>query len=293
MDLFEILIFIGMILMCIIIMALVESHYEITDVKLTSYNIMLNNIKKNEKVAFISDFHSMKGKLFMKKILSFIEKSGAKKVIICGDMIVGKKNYDNTSAIRLMEELCARYKVYFTYGNHESRMFERNIIDKSGFFESINKLNNLVLVNDKREIINIGGVDVPLYGITLSDEYYHKRKPKELTVEEINNRFINNNMKNEYAIMVCHKPECFEVCAQAGANLVLSGHNHGGTIRLKRFGGVISTSFNLFPKYSAGKYFYKDNIMLLSAGLGVHTIRFRLFNKPEVIVINFTRQVKC
>lgn len=84
-----------------------------------------------------------------------------------------------------------------------------------------------------------------------------------------------------------HKPDFFNTYHKYGANLVLSGHNHGGTVRIPGRGGLISTDFKLFPKFSSGIFYEKDTIMVLTRGIGGHTINFRLFNKPEVVILNF------
>ena len=95
--------------------------------------------------------------------------------------------------------------------------------------------------------------------------------------------------KHSIPLVISHNPDVFEACAQWGAEYVFSGHNHGGFVRLPLIGGVIASNFRLFPKYSAGIYKSKKHrsTMILSKGLGTHTLKFRLFNKPEIMVITF------
>ena len=69
-------------------------------------------------------------------------------------------------------------------------------------------------------------------------------------------------------------------------DIILSGHIHGGIMRLPYLGGVISPQIRLFPKYSGGLYTINKAKMILSRGLGTHTIRFRFFNPPELVVVN-------
>ena len=73
-----------------------------------------------------------------------------------------------------------------------------------------------------------------------------------------------------------------------GADLTVSGHVHGGIIRVPLWGkGVASPNIRLFPKYDGGLFFEKGKTMLLSRGLGIHTIPFRLFNPGELWVVDF------
>ena len=68
--------------------------------------------------------------------------------------------------------------------------------------------------------------------------------------------------------------------------MVLSGHVHGGMIRIPSLGGLVSTNIELFPKYDSGMYRYKNSMMLVSRGMGAHTINLRINNNPELVVLN-------
>ena len=80
-------------------------------------------------------------------------------------------------------------------------------------------------------------------------------------------------------------PLYFETYVSWGADFILSGHVHGGVMRLPYFGGVISPQYEIFPAYDAGLFKEEDSIMLLSRGLGTHTIPVRVFNRPELILV--------
>ena len=96
---------------------------------------------------------------------------------------------------------------------------------------------------------------------------------------------VNTAEKEHYQILIAHNPIYFKNYADWGADLALSGHVHGGIIRLPLLGGVISPAIALFPKYDAGKYEKDGSTMILSRGLGTHTIHVRMFNPGEVSVI--------
>ena len=75
--------------------------------------------------------------------------------------------------------------------------------------------------------------------------------------------------------------------------MVLSGHVHGGIVILPFLGGVISTTYELFLKYDFGMFQEENARMVLSKGLGVHTIKLRLFNVPEISVITLGEESTC
>ena len=94
-----------------------------------------------------------------------------------------------------------------------------------------------------------------------------------------------------YTVLLAHNPEYFEAYAEWGANLTVSGHVHGGVVRVPFWGkGVISPRLRLFPKYDGGIFEQSGKIMLLSRGLGEHTIPIRVFNPGELWVIDFEKQ---
>ena len=84
---------------------------------------------------------------------------------------------------------------------------------------------------------------------------------------------------------MAHNPDYFEEYAAWGADLVLSGHVHGGMMRLPILGGVVSPAFKLFPKYDGGLFQQGKSTMILSRGLGMHTIPIRIFNPGELILL--------
>ena len=79
-----------------------------------------------------------------------------------------------------------------------------------------------------------------------------------------------------------------EKCVDDGADLTLAGHLHGGIVRLPYFGGVITPQLRFFPKYDRGLFKRRGKQMVVSAGLGSHSIPIRINNPPELVVLDFT-----
>ncbi len=94
--------------------------------------------------------------------------------------------------------------------------------------------------------------------------------------------------KDCFNILLAHNPEYFKEYQEWGADLVMSGHVHGGIARLPLLGGVIAPSLQLFPAYDAGLFQRGKSHMVLTRGLGTHHIRLRFFNIPEISVINLS-----
>ena len=114
---------------------------------------------------------------------------------------------------------------------------------------------------------------------------YRRFRKGTLTIEEIEER-IGQADVSAYEILLAHNPTYMETYQKWGADLVLSGHLHGGVVRISGILGVISPAFELFPKYSGDLYRDGDKISVVSKGLGTHTFHIRLWNPAEFIVLH-------
>ena len=90
-------------------------------------------------------------------------------------------------------------------------------------------------------------------------------------------------------ILIAHNPLYFEEYAAWGADVVVSGHVHGGIMRLPLLGGVLSPNLSLFPKYDGGRFELGKSSLLLSRGLGTHTVPLRIFNPGELVVVEIVK----
>lgn len=243
----------------------------------------------------ISDLHnrsySKNNKILLQKTLE--EKPDF--VIITGDLITKRKPCYPGNAYNLLKELTKHYPVYYAYGNHEqyfeditnnrikysdqdlislseSWLLYKNMLLKLGVHILDNE--SLLLYNDK----------IRITGLSISSDYYVKGKPPKIEQEELTSK-IGRADYNEYQILIAHNPVYFKEYIDWGADLILSGHVHGGLIRIPFIGGVISPQFRLFPKYDGGLYTDKEKHMVVSRGLGNHSFMPRFLNPPEIVKI--------
>lgn len=114
----------------------------------------------------------------------------------------------------------------------------------------------------------------------------------EYSLESINenHEMIKNIMDSRgddshLNVLLSHRPELIYAYEEAGMDLVLSGHAHGGQVRLPFMGGLIAPNQGIFPKYTSGIHNVGDTSMVISRGLGNSIIPFRIFNRPELVVV--------
>ena len=130
---------------------------------------------------------------------------------------------------------------------------------------------------------------ITLLGLTPELYHYSRRDIKHydenlsLTVSYIET--VLGESPEQFNILLAHNPAYFKEYVSWGADLILSGHVHGGVIRIPFFGGVFSPEKIFFPEYDAGLFESRDSIMVVNRGLGYSKVNLRLFNRPEISFI--------
>ncbi len=214
--------------------------------------------------------------------------------------------------LSLLGRLAEKYPVYYVNGNHELKLYWHRefcgdayaqlmtALEEAGVTSLHNRAIPLNLPVSQISPIpqSLSQTDafgkssrcgIMLYGLELDYPFYKKFHRETLTVEEIE-RLIGKPDPSKFTILITHNPRYFETYAAWGADLVLCGHVHGGIARLPFLGGVISPYITLFPKYSGGRYVLPkkdggESVMILSCGLGMHTLPVRFLNPAELSVI--------
>ena len=244
------------------------------------------------KFIFISDLH---GKIYGKEnttLIQLINKANPDCILIGGDMMVGGENpkyefgYSPISAksvdisIDLISKLSKKYTIIHALGNHEEKLHSE-LWRK--YTEALKEFNVKLIDNDVYRFINDDEEQIDIYGLSLGREFYPKFKRKELDVRNITDK-IGTKGEN-YSILMAHSPVYFSAYSKWGADLTLSGHLRGGIMRLPFAGGVIGPDFFIFPKYSGGLYKENNRNMIVSCGVGMHTVNLRIFNPPELTLV--------
>ncbi len=267
------------------------------DFKLTRYQIQVPDKKRGPSKDFtavlLSDLHNVSYGEGNRDLLEAILSVNPEVVFASGDMLTAKSGAETDAALALMEGLAKNFPVFYANGNHESRLKERSE-DRTGdygkYAESIKGFGVHLLENTSKEI-TIHGMPIDVRGLELPMDYYRHFKRLDLTLGEMDEMLGKANDK-AYQLLLAHCPLYFETYAVWGADLTLSGHLHGGMVRIPGIGGVISTQFRLFPKYDKGLFNLDTGKMVVSAGLGDHTIKLRVNNPHELVVLNFQQNGK-
>lgn len=259
-----------------------QLYIDNTLIQVSRYEIKSNKIPKefnNFKIVHLSDFHSYGFYKDNLKLLEKIDDEAPNIIVMTGDM-VNKYDTNFEKFLNLAEALSKKYKIYYILGNHEVRLRKE---DLDFILEKLKKFGIRILVDEKvtivrkKEHINIYGINIPLS--------YYKVINKPTNVDEVISKNLSQCKGDEYNILLAHNPLYFEDYSKQNVDFILSGHVHGGMIRMPFVGAILSPERKFFPKYSSGVYEINNKKLLVSRGLGHSRNGIRVFNKREIVSI--------
>lgn len=274
--------------LCVITLVniLLESHRENKKISFSSYRIKDKRLKKNAKIVMISDLHNACYGEKNSELLHVVETISPDLILVAGDVIVGKTGLSVDTGVDFLNSLGESFPVFVGKGNHEMRT---SIYEKYGdMWETLyERTKDKVhwLINDS---IYLADYNMTIYGLDMKPEYYRRFKKLYMDSAYLEEE-LRKPDKRSYNILIGHDPDYFEEYAAWGADLCVSGHVHGGLIIIPHLGGLISPMIKFFPKYYKGVYNIGDSHMIVSAGMGLHTLKIRMNNEPDLVTINLVK----
>ncbi|MCQ4022672.1 MULTISPECIES: metallophosphoesterase [unclassified Ruminococcus] len=228
-------------------------------------------------IAQLSDFHNTRSEAVREQIISALLQSKPDIIVLTGDYF----DYYRTDAeisLVYLKRLLLIAPVYYIPGNHEARISEYQKLS-----ENAEKLGAEVL-NDRLVTIAKGNSKINVIGVR--DAYFYTDYVSSEQIKPFTDMLNSLSAKSQnYSVLLSHRPELLDVYADAGVNLVLSGHAHGGQFRLPYIGGLFSPSQGVFPKYTNGVFAKDGTKMAVSRGIGNSSFPFRFNNNPELVYI--------
>lgn len=274
-----------------IVYCLIEMIRELRDFRVTKYRICsqkLNGIKREKKIIFLSDLHNRMYGEENERLLESIRNQHPDLILIGGDMLVRKDGNSYDKTVHFLAKLPGICPVYCANGNHEQKLKELPDKYEQSYEEYKKALtaSGIHMLENASETVKLDEVPVKLSGLEIPLGAYARFGKKELSLKEITDRIGEHG--DDYQILLAHHPGYMKEYLAYGADLILGGHYHGCVVQLPGIGGVISTNFTLFPKYSGGIYQEGEQTAVVSRGLGTHSVPLRLWNWPELIVLELS-----
>lgn len=257
--------------------------------KKISYKIQSANLPfvfHGYKIVVIADLHNKSFGKNNERLIKQIKEIHPDIILIAGDLLVRKQPKKFEVALKFLKELSKICPIYYGLGNHEQSIMSDDKKTPGAFTDYKDKIKKMgiILVDNESVYITRRNHKVMITGASIEKTFFQKYKLPPMP-EDYLQKLVGISNKECYNILVAHNPTYFKRYIEWGADLTVSGHIHGGVIRLPILGGVLSPQCRFFPDYDGGRYDSDSRTMLVSRGLGGHTIKFRIFNRPEIMIV--------
>jgi len=234
------------------------------------------------RLLLLSDLHAKYWGKEQRALMSVVDSLLPDAVMLTGDMTDATGKID--AVIDLINRVLPQYPVFFTAGNHDLLTFDYPaIVDHLERIGAVSLDKKTVLISVRGSLISISGVFDPLQA------FIQQKNDAVFMTEQLDS--LTDRNRDSYSILLSHRPEYIHLFAEAGFDLTLSGHTHGGQIRLPYpLNGLYASGQGFFPRYSAGLYQQGQMHMVVSRGLHQSILRPRFFNRPEAVIIEISEE---
>ena len=260
------------VLAILVVLTLIALDERLT---LRTYTVASPKLTAEVRLAVVTDFHSSDN---ADDVVAMVASCAPDAVLLVGDLFDDDtQNRPTERTLSLMRQLSALYPCYYVSGNHEAWTGEMDAL-----YQQTEEAGVTVL-RMSSGVLTVRGQRIALCGIPDPYEMVFSGAPD--TEEQIR-QAMENVDSADFTVLLAHRPELLAKYAQFPLDLVVSGHAHGGQVRIPGvLNGLYAPNQGWFPKLAGGAYTQDGTTLIVSRGLAVRTRLPRIFNRPEVVLV--------
>ncbi len=242
---------------------------------LRTYTVVSPKLTAEVRLAVVTDFHSSEN---ADDVVAMVTSCAPDAVLLVGDLFDDDtQNRPTERTLSLMRQLSAQYPCYYVSGNHEAWTGEMDAL-----YQQTEEAGVTVL-RMSSGVLTVRGQRIALCGIPDPYEMVFSGAPD---TEEQLRQALEDVDSADFTVLLAHRPELLAKYAQFPLDLVVSGHAHGGQVRIPGvLNGLYAPNQGWFPKLAGGAYTQDGTTLIVSRGLAVRTRLPRIFNRPEVVLV--------
>lgn len=242
---------------------------------LRTYTVASPKLTAEVRLAVVTDFHSSDNP---DDVAAMVASCAPDAVLLVGDMFDDDtQNRPPERTLSLMRQLSAQYPCYYVSGNHEAWTGEMDALYQQTADAGVTVLRM------SSGVLTVRGQRIVLCGVPDPYEMVFSGAPD---TEEQLRQAMENVDSADFTVLLAHRPELLAKYAQFPFDLVVSGHAHGGQVRIPGvLNGLYAPNQGWFPKLAGGAYTQDGTTLIVSRGLAVRTRLPRIFNRPEVVLV--------
>lgn len=242
---------------------------------LRTYTVASPKLTAEVRLAVVTDFHSSDN---ADDVVAMVASCAPDAVLLVGDLFDDDtQNRPTERTLSLMRQLSAQYPCYYVSGNHEAWTGEMDAL-----YQQTEEAGVTVL-RMSSGVLTVRGQRIALCGVPDPYEMVFSGAPD---TEEQLRQALEDVDSADFTVLLAHRPELLAKYAQFPLDLVVSGHAHGGQVRIPGvLNGLYAPNQGWFPKLAGGAYTQDGTTLIVSRGLAVRTRLPRIFNRPEVVLV--------
>lgn len=242
---------------------------------LRTYTVASPKLTAEVRLAVVTDFHSSDN---ADDVAAMVASCAPDAVLMVGDMFDDDTaNRPTERTLTLMRQLSAQYPCYYVSGNHEAWTGEMDALYQQ------TEDAGVTVLRMSSGVLTVRGQRIALCGVPDPYEMVFSGAPD---TEEQLRQAMENVDSADFTVLLAHRPELLAKYAQFPFDLVVSGHAHGGQVRIPGvLNGLYAPNQGWFPKLAGGAYTQDGTTLIVSRGLAVRTRLPRIFNRPEVVLV--------
>ena len=246
-----------------------------------TYTVTTNKLKSAVRIALITDLHGSRYGGSQKNLVKAVRKQNPDLVLFCGDIFDEYTQDDN--AKRLMTALCAFYPCYYVTGNHENW---REDTDK---IKAWVRSCGITVLEGNGQVITVRGQKLQIFGVDDPEGFAGSSYSQSRVGGGWYRQFEACRTaldRGTFSVLMSHRPELVSAYNDSNFDLVVSGHAHGGQVRIPGLvNGLYAPNQGFFPPFAGGLYELDNTDLIVSRGLCKNEVP-RVFNQPEVVIVD-------
>lgn len=260
------------VLAILVVLTLIALDERLT---LRTYTVASPKLTAEVRLAVVTDFHSSDN---ADDVVAMVASCAPDAVLLVGDLFDDDtQNRPTERTLSLMRQLSAQYPCYYVSGNHEAWTGEMDAL-----YQQTEEAGVTVL-RMSSGVLTVRGQRIALCGVPDPYEMVFSGAPD---TEEQLRQALEDVDSADFTVLLAHRPELLAKYAQFPLDLVVSGHAHGGQVRIPGvLNGLYAPNQGWFPKLAGGAYTQDGTTLIVSRGLAVRTRLPRIFNRPEVVLV--------
>ena len=250
---------------------IIDSRYSL---ETTGYSLSFSSLPaefNGFRIVLLSDLHGMRFGKGNRRLAAAVLRCRPDLIVLGGDMLA------DSGELRPLEELLQGIEVaapvYSVSGNHE---WYANCVPEAN---ELMRSYGVRCLSNGFEPLYCGSGRIIVCGVEDRNGPAGMIKPEALAAE------LRREYPNDFVLWLSHRNDSLELHPTLPVELVLSGHAHGGVIRLPFIGGLLSVHHRFGADYEKGAYNEGGPTMLVSRGLGNSIAVPRIFNRPEIVCL--------